>query len=118
MTDPIENAMNRVWGAACKGVDDAVQQIYTISKEERCPVDKGKLKASAKNELVENSNEKHTRQISYHAINDDGQEYSVIVHERLDLHHPHGSAKYLEGPVDENRDKVSEMVQTAIRGVL
>lgn len=40
--------------------------------------------------------------------------YAAIVHERLDVRHPTGQAKYLEQPINENLPRVDQMLQDAI----
>ncbi|SJN34160.1 hypothetical protein [Mycetocola reblochoni] len=41
--------------------------------------------------------------------------YAVIQHERLDFHHSEGQAKYLEGPLEENRGTLQELIATEVR---
>jgi hypothetical protein len=63
-----------------------------LVKEEavrRCPIDTGKLRKSARVKMRGN-----TGSISF---GDDLEiYYAIYVHERLDLHHPVGEAKFLE----------------------
>lgn len=37
-------------------------------------------------------------------------DYYLYVHERLDLHHPHGNAKFFEKPLIESLDELEETV--------
>lgn len=103
----IEALMNHAYLAACDSLDETVQEIFIESREEYCPVDKGAMKASAKNELVTNSNDEHIREISYNT------NYAIYPHERLNLHHNHGSAKFLEIPVTQNKDKLIKNIVSA-----
>ena len=103
----IEALMNHAYQAACKALDDSVQEIFEESTETHCPVDKGVMKASAKNELISESNNEHTRELSYNT------NYAIYVHERLNLYHSHGSAKFLEIPIDQNKDKIIENIKSA-----
>jgi hypothetical protein len=42
-------------------------------------------------------------------------EYSVYVHERLDVYHPRGQAKFLEQPAREHRQRMGRIVGAAVR---
>lgn len=105
----VEALFNGAYKAACDSLDETVENIFTESREEYCPVDKGNMKASAKNELVTNSNDEHIREISYNT------DYAIYPHERLELHHNHGSAKFLEIPAEQNKDKLVENMVSAVR---
>lgn len=108
----LEVLMNEAYEAACKALDESVQEIFTESTEEYCPTDTGAMKASAKNELVADSDTEHTRELSYNT------NYAIYPHERLNLHHNHGSAKFLEIPVEQNKDKLIKNMTSAMRDSL
>ena len=40
------------------------------------------------------------------------------VHERQDVQHPTGKAKFLEGALNDNRDDLMEMIADEIKGEL
>lgn len=42
-------------------------------------------------------------------------DYAAAVHERLDLHHPQGQAKFLEAPMREMAPKLAGFVQDELR---
>ncbi len=110
--DSIEAMFSNAYKAACEALDESVEEIFEESREEYCPVDKGVMKASAKNELVENSNTEHTRELSYNTP------YAIFVHERLNLHHNHGSAKFLEIPCEQNEEKLFDKLISAFGDAL
>lgn len=41
--------------------------------------------------------------------------YALYVHERLDLHHPHGQAKFLEQPAREKRAEIEAVIMKALQ---
>ncbi|MFA6727353.1 MAG: hypothetical protein WCS17_03930 [Prevotella sp.] len=110
--DSIESMFNIAYQAACDALDETVEKIFEESRDDYCPVDKGVLKASAKNELIENSTTSHTRELSYNT------NYAIYPHERLNLHHIHGSAKFLEIPCEQNEDKLYETLKSAFGDAL
>ncbi|MDD4588864.1 MAG: hypothetical protein PHG06_00345 [Parabacteroides sp.] len=110
--DEISLILKNVEQAAIKAVDDTVEEIYTVSTENFCPVDKEDLKHSAKNELVEDTSTSHIRELSY------GTDHAIYVHEILTMYHPHGSAKYLEKPVTIYTPKLAENVKIAMEKTL
>ena len=53
-----------------------------------------------------------TAEVSYN------EPYALIQHERLDFHHEQGQAKYLENPLNENREQYTEKIRKAAeRGI-
>jgi len=44
------------------------------------------------------------------------QEYAIYVHERLDLKHPVGQAKFLEQPAREMRDELGTTIAESTKG--
>ena len=108
----LEVLMNEAYEAACKALDESVQEIFTESTNEYCPTDTGAMKASAKNELVTDSKTEHVREISYN------KKYAIYVHERVVLYHKHGSAKFLAIPIDQNKDVLVKNMVSAARDAL
>lgn len=45
-------------------------------------------------------------------------DYAVYVHERLDLHHPHGQAKFLETAVNTVAPELEMIVATGLRSTI
>lgn len=107
----IEAVTDAMWKSACEALDEGTHEIYLISKETFCPVDKGDLKASAKDELVEDTDSEHTREISY------TREYAKIVHEVPYNHYnpPAAQWKYLEVPMRLNESKLVDKITSAAR---
>lgn len=68
------------------------------------PIDTGELYESGE---VTATGQGHNRQfqVGYEA------EHAAAVHERLDLHHTHGQAKYLEQPYRQYRKYMMEIVR-------
>jgi hypothetical protein len=58
------------------------------------------MKASAKNELIVDTEEEHAREISYNT------KYAIYVHEIIRYHHGNKSAKFLEIPINYNHTKL------------
>lgn len=107
----VEGAVDAIWEAACKSLDESSNEIFTISKETYCPVDKGDLKASAKDELVTDTGSEHTREISYDT------DYAKIVHEVPYNHYnpPMAQWKYLETPMRIKESDLVEKIKSAVR---
>ncbi len=112
----IASILNSAYDAACDALDETVEEIATVSRENFTPEDTGELKSSQKNELVQHSNKAHTREISY-GKSGPSSKYAVTVHEDLSKYHPHGSAKYLEKPVELYQSKLSENIKSAMEGI-
>jgi len=69
-----------------------------------CPVDTGALKASATATDPVDNNALITQEIGFNT------NYAAAVHERLDVHHPNGQAKFLETAMRANAAKFSDYV--------
>lgn len=110
----IDSVLNAVLDSASKALDESVHEIFLISTETYCPVDKGDLKASAKDELVEDTNSERTREISY------DRDYAKIVHEVPYNHFnpPMAQWKYLETPVRLQESKLVEKITSAVRDAI
>lgn len=113
----LNSILINVYDAACDAVDETVKEIATVSRENFTPEKTGELKSSQQNELIKHSKEEHIREISY-GKSGPSSKYAVIVHEDLSKNHPHGSAKYLEKPVELYQSKLTENVKSAMEGVL
>jgi hypothetical protein len=103
-----------IWGAAKAGLDKSSNEVLTISRDRYCPVDTGKLKASAKDEVIENTEDTYTREISY------STDYVFYVHEipYQHLNPPTATWKFLETPFERHEQKFSESIENAVRDVL
>lgn len=108
---------SRVAQAAADALYEQAKGIMDKSIEQ-VPVDTGTLKASAYVERPTVTNTQITIDFGYGGPNDQvnpksGQrasEYAIFVHERLDVHHTVGKAKYLEDPLnDAIRDMDSKL---------
>ena len=86
------------------------QHLRSESVKE-CPVDTGRLRASATVTPVKKENEKYFVEVGY------GTDYAIYVHERTELHHNIGKAKYLEDPLKRNTQFYKEWFEKIIRGI-
>ena len=77
-----------------KAVMDCGQHLKGESQKE-CPVDTHDLQRTAQVEMVD----KNTVEVSYNKV------YALEQHERLDFKHTQGKAKYLEDPLNRNKQK-------------
>lgn len=88
--------------------------IMTLAKE-RTPVDTGSLRSSGvvfPIKLIRRSI------ISKGGFGGSAAPYAAIVHERLDVRHTVGRAKYYESAVRDRKGKVKDAVRLAIRNYL
>jgi hypothetical protein len=97
------------WG---EDVMERSKQIVPVGKT-------GKLKDSGKVGNTEMQNGQIVLNLGY---GDHQAWYATIVHERLDVRHPNGQAKYLETPISENASRLdsamSEALYEAVRSSL
>jgi hypothetical protein len=99
---------DRVEAAAGQGLRLGAEHVLQKSREV-VPLEEGTLERSgtASQEGLEAA-------VSYNA-----HPYDVIQHERLDFRHANGrTAKYLEGPLNAERDTVGEIIATQLRRAL
>ena len=114
-TPPSIDALPVVRAAAETAVEAAAELIFDESQR-LVPVDTGALKASGKV-----SRDGLTAAISYgeeDAAGRGGRDtavYAPIVHERMDVHHPHGQAKYLEAAMNGKAREVAETLVAGLR---
>jgi len=74
-------------------IKDFARDVKTTSQNQYCPVDKGNLKKSAKDEVIKNSLTEFFVRISY----GEGLDYAIYVHE-IPRNHPIGQYKFLSTP--------------------
>ncbi len=72
-----------------------LDDLMEIIKQDYVPIDTGELKDSGYVDEPEISGDGS----GYDVIIGFTAEHALIQHERLDYNHPHGQAKYLEGPL-------------------
>ena len=78
----------------------------------RTPVDTGTLKASHETSLPSYRGDFLEVTIS---VGGAAKKYAVPVHERLDVKHPNGEAKFLQNAVDERADSMLTSIGNALR---
>lgn len=83
--------------------------------KERTPVDTGTLRGSGYVDLPQDQGDRITQTFGFGGAASD---YALIVHERLDVNHPTGQAKFLESVVLERERELSEIVKREIKSVL
>lgn len=95
-----------------EGAYNAANKLLELSLPE-VPYDEGILEASGH---VRPEGE-GTYVVSYgHGM---AEEYAIIQHERLDYNHPKkGKAKYLEDPLNQNREELLQIMAEGIRDKL
>lgn len=121
----ILGAIEKVLEAALSGLEDAAHLVMDRAKEEvpllepesmkragRTGGDQGgtpgELRDSGK---VDMERDQRRAALSFNTV------YASLQHERMDWHHTHGSAKYLERPMTEMRSEVVETIAARIREV-
>jgi len=114
-TPPKHDALPIVRAAAEAAVDQAAHLIFDESQR-LVPVDTGALKASGKV-----THDGLAATISYGQEDQAGRGgrdtavYAPIVHERMDVHHPNGQAKYLETAMHGKAADVAKVIVAGIR---
>ncbi len=101
--------------AAIEAQRDEAEAVMERSKAEFVPVDKGDLRATGRVEEVEGAADGFWVSMAYGSEEVD---YALPVHERLDVHHPHGQAKYLEVPALEAAAGMPERVAARVRAAI
>lgn len=112
-------------GIRVKGADEAAKALESLGTEYqarlgagllkaglklqreaqlRVPVDTGNLKASAETRL-KRAGKKSSATVIFTA------NYALFVHERLDIAHQVGEAKYLENAYEENKDLLYRLIR-------
>ncbi len=101
-------AVRRILDAAERGVHAATEQLLDASRPE-VPVASGRPGAGLLRDSGRADADGLTGAVSYDT------EYAEKVHERMDFRHPTGRAKFLEGPLNENREALVETIADHIR---
>lgn len=97
--------------AARVAFDTQVEKTFELSQT-YCPVDRGFLVNSGRNEVVSDTPGSHTRRLSY---GNGEADYAFWVHERLELHHKSPTrAKFLESAVAETETDLVEGVKGVV----
>lgn len=118
-------AGNEILRAALEGLEDAAQLVMAKAKEEAPLLEPESMKRAGRvggdqggepGELrdsgrVEMESEERRAALVFDTI------YASLQHERMDWHHTHGSAKYLERPMTEMRPEIVETIAARIREV-
>lgn len=107
-------AIERMQQGAKAGAYQAAGNIITEAKE-RCPVDVGTLAGSgyAGQPTIEGSI--LTVPMGFGGPAED---YAIVQHEKLELHHAKGEAKFLERALDSQRGDVGPLIAARIREAL
>ena len=104
--------------ASKQGLYEEGEEIFEESQLE-VPVDTGALKRSGYSEKQGNSVDiGYGRSEELGASNETPNTYMVAVHERLDVYHPNGKAKFLEDPVNRHTRKGADSIADKIRKLL
>lgn len=101
------SARHAVHAAGAEGIEAGARLVFEASQRD-VPTDTGGLKESGKLKL-----DGLHAEITYGEGLPDPR--AVIVHEKLDLHHDDGTAKYLENPTIAAKARVQSIIATAIR---
>lgn len=94
-----------------RGAYMGTQEVLTISME-RVPVHYGTLRASGTVEQPRIVGNEVRVVIGYGGPS---APYAAIVHERLDVHHNTGQAKYLEQPMLENGSRILDAIRSEVK---
>jgi len=103
----LKKALDQIKGQTKAGLLEAGLLVQRRSQE-LVPVDTGHLKGSAYIEPTDLPNGPVV-EVGY------GAEYATHVHERLELHHPQGQAKYLETAIKESVDDILKIIAAGAR---
>lgn len=100
-----------------EAMEDVVSDLTRKSKE-LAPLDSGDLKGSGKGD-VDVIGDNIVGTVSFNAGSEDGKtSYALIQHEDMSFNHPRGGqAKYLEQPLNQNRDRYKTFIKDKIREV-
>ena len=90
---------------------EEAQEIMSESKKQ-CPVDTGALRASGYVNEPEETKEGIYVQMGYGGPS---APYAIYVHERLDLHHRVGKAKFLEDPVKDRAPQLPRRIASKLK---
>ncbi len=105
---------DRMMAEAGKALYAEAELIMTESKEQ-CPVDTGALRGTGHVEDPQASGGQVTVQMGYGGP---AAPYAVYVHERLDVRHRVGKAKFLEDPVKAAAPKLPARLTRRLKRVI
>lgn len=97
-------AVDMMMRAAREGVRDAAELVRRDS-DQLIPVDTGEFRGSSR--VIMNGQQEAL--ISYSAP------YAVIVHEKVEIHHQNGQAKFLEAALLSNTGAAAQAIADTIR---
>lgn len=117
--DEVLVTLAQVGGRATQAVAGALvaegEQIMGKAKE-LCPVDTGALRASG--HVSEPTETPAGAVIVLLGFGGPAASYAVYVHERLDVHHPNGQAKFLSTPAEAAAPGMSARIAARVREAL
>lgn len=106
----IPNVQRMIKQKTKEAMDMIVNDLTRRSKQ-LAPLDTGDLRGSGESSVNENTNE-IIGTVSFN------KPYALVQHEDLSFHHPRGGqAKYLEQPLNQNRDRYKDFIKNKIREV-
>lgn len=111
-TPPAVNPLVRLIEAKIAG-ELAIAETLKAKSQPLVPVDTGALKASA---TV--THDGHQATLTYSATSPEGYDYAAIQHERLDYAHRVGTAKYVEGPMNNEHEAMLAAAHAAMAPLL
>ena len=113
----IPQVQRKIREATKKAMEKIVNDLTRRSKQ-LAPLDTGNLRGSGFGEVKEESNET-IGTVTFNAGADEyGMSYALIQHEDMSFHHPKGGqAKYLEQPLNENRERYKSFIKDKIKEV-
>lgn len=112
---PFQQALKAADGKARQAALRAINQFgaHVLGEAQKlAPIDTGNLKNSDVSVPAELHGDQVTKVIGFNA------EYAAAVHERLNVHHNQGQAKYLNKAVMDNQPKLDSFVADRVREAL
>lgn len=107
----VASAQRKQIAAAEKAVAQFAEHVVG-GAQELAPVDTGALKASATASDTQLDGDRISAELGFNT------EYAAAVHERLDVHHPQGEAKYLENSLRKNGPKFGPFIAAQVKGAI
>lgn len=109
-TSNIPSARRAVKQKTREAIEMVVNDLTRRAKQ-LAPLDTGDLRGAGENQVNERSNE-IIGTVSFN------KPYALVQHENMAFIHPRGGqAKYLEQPLNENRDRYKQFIESKIREV-
>jgi len=114
----IPNVERKVRQKVIEGMEKVINDLTRRSKR-LAPLDTGNLRGSGFGEVDATGSDEVIGTVIFNAgVDDNGNSYALIQHENMAFRHPRGGqAKYLEQPLNENRDKYKQFIKNKIREV-